>query len=80
VVDDVAGTGGDGEHEGGRCPHAEGRFQLLGDAHEGAQAEDLHQHDVVHEDCADNDEQIMGHGSQGQRAGRIRAARLSSDK
>jgi hypothetical protein len=50
VVDDVAGAGGDGEHEGGRRAHAEGRLELPGNAHERAQAEDLHQHDVVDED------------------------------
>ena len=62
VVDDVAGTRGDREHEGRRGAHAESGFQLLGDAHERAQAEDLHQHDVVDEHSADDDEQVVGHG------------------
>jgi hypothetical protein len=55
--------GGHGEHEGGGRAHAESGFELLGNAHERAQAEDLHQHDVVDEHGADDDEQVVGHGS-----------------
>jgi hypothetical protein len=76
VVDDVAGTGGDGEHEGGRRAHAESRLQLLGDAHERAQAENLDQDNVIDEDSADNDEQIMGHGSRDRRQADSRAAAI----
>jgi hypothetical protein len=61
VVDDVAGPRGHGEHEGGRGPHAVGGFQLFGNAHEGAQAENLHQHDVVDQHRADEDEKVMAH-------------------
>jgi hypothetical protein len=66
VVDDVAGTGRHGEHEGRRRAHAESRLQLLGNAHERAQAEDLHQDDVVDQNSADDDEQVVGHGSREQ--------------
>lgn len=47
-----AGTG-EGHHEGGRQPHADGGFQLAGDPHKGAEAEEFHQHEVVNQHGAD---------------------------
>ncbi len=61
VVDDVAGAGGQGQHEGRGGTHAVGCFQFLGNAHEGAKTENLHQHDVVDQHRADEDEEIVAH-------------------
>jgi len=61
VVDDVAGTGGHGQHESRGGAHAVGGFQFLGNAHEGAKTENLHQHDVVDQHRADEDEQVVTH-------------------
>jgi hypothetical protein len=62
VVHKIAGAAAQGEHEGGCCAHADGGFQFLGDAHEGAQAEDADQDDVVYKNSAENHEEVAGHG------------------
>jgi len=59
VVDDPAGPGAQGEHEGGGRPHAEGGFQLLGNPHEGAQAKNAHQHHVIDQGGADEKENVV---------------------
>jgi hypothetical protein len=61
VVHKVAGAAAQGEHEGGCRAHADGRVEFLGDAHEGAQAEDADQDDVVHQNGAENHEKVAGH-------------------
>ena len=58
LVDEVAGAGGQRQHEGRRQPHADRRFQFLRHAHEGAQAENLGHHDVVHEHRGNEDEEV----------------------
>ena len=66
VVDHVAGTGGHREHERGGRTHAECGVEFLGNAHERAQSEDLHQDDVIDQHGADDDEQVMSHDSCGE--------------
>ncbi|MPM63973.1 hypothetical protein SDC9_110858 [bioreactor metagenome] len=61
VIDDVAGPGRHGQHEGRGGTHAVGGFQFLGNAHEGAKTENLHQHDVVDQHRTDEDEEIVAH-------------------
>jgi hypothetical protein len=51
VVDQVAGAGADGEHEGRGRAHADGGLELLRHAHERAQPEDADEDDVVHQDA-----------------------------
>ena len=47
VLHQIGAGAGERHHEGGGQSHADGGFQLAGDAHEGAEAEKLHQHEVV---------------------------------
>ena len=56
MVDQVAGAGGQRQHEGRRRAHADGGFQFFGNAHERAQAENLDHHEVVDQHGADDDE------------------------
>ena len=62
AVDDIACTGGHRQHEGGCHAHAQRRFEFLRHAHKRAQAENPHQHNVVDENGANDEEYIMGHG------------------
>jgi hypothetical protein len=61
LVDQVAADRGKRQNERRRQPHAHGGFQLARDTHEGAQAEKLHQHEVVDQHGADQDEGVFGH-------------------
>ncbi|MCY1444215.1 hypothetical protein D9M71_606740 [compost metagenome] len=51
------------QHEGGGERQADGGLDLPRNAHERAQAEELHQHEVVDQDGADQDEGEFGHRS-----------------
>ena len=61
MVDDVAGPGRHGQHESRGGAHAVSGLQFFGNAHEGAKTENLHQHDVVDQHRADEDEKIVAH-------------------
>ncbi len=60
-VDHPGADGGQRHNEGGGHSHADGAFQLLGNAEERAQAKKLHQNEVVHQYGADKQEQVFGH-------------------
>jgi len=58
VVDDVAGAAGQRQHEGGGGAHAHRGLEFPGYAHERAQAENAHEHHVVYEYGAEQDEKV----------------------
>ena len=62
AVDDIACAGGHRQHKGRCHAHAQRRFEFLRHAHKRAQAENPHQHNVVDENGANDEEYIMGHG------------------
>lgn len=60
-IDQVTAHGGQGQHEGGGQRHTGGGFQFSGYTHEGAQAEELDQHEVVDQDGTDENKGVFSH-------------------
>ena len=56
MLDQVAGAGTQRQHKGRGRTHADGGLKFLGHAHERAQPEYLHHHDVIHKHRTDKDE------------------------
>jgi len=61
-IEQVGADGGECEDESGGKAHAEGSIDFARDAHEGAEAEELREDEVVHQNGAQHDVEVAVHG------------------